>query len=138
MIGTLSDGKNLKLDEVLSSRSPAEIIQSALVLEFKKAGYSAIPAIKRPASGQWVIDLTKTEIKMDQTSEFTNLKAACKVLMGMDVYKAGQLAKCFQYEATASKTDIRDRDQLAGYVLQDAIQLVMLKAMPELHTLFNN
>lgn len=137
VLGTVSDDSNRKLDDVVSSRSAAEIIQTALGLEFKRAGYTVIPVTKRPATEQRVIDLTKTEIKLDQISAFTNIKVTCQVLMAMDVYKAGQLIKRLQYEATSSKTDIKDRDMLAGNVLRDALQTVMLQATPELHNLFS-
>lgn len=136
VIGTVSDGTNRKLDEVFSSRSPAEIIQAALGLELKRAGYTVNPVTKHPGAGQQVIDLTKTEIILDQTSELTNIKVTCRVLAGMDVYKSGQLIKRLQYEAASSKTDIKDRDTLAQSALQDALQAVMLQVTSELHNLF--
>lgn len=137
VLGTVSDGDDRKLDEVFSSRSPAEIIQTALGLELKKAGYTPVAATKRSGGEQRVIDLTRTEIKLDQISALTNIKSKCQVLTGMDVYKAGQLVKRVQYEATSSKTDIKDRDMLAGNVLEEALQSVMLTAIPELHSLLN-
>lgn len=137
VLGTVSDGKNRKLDDLVSSRSAAEIVQTALGLELKRAGYAVIPVTKRPAAAQRAIDLTKTEIKLDQVSEFTNIKVTCQVLMGLDVYKAGELMKRLQYETSVTKTDIRDRDILAGNVLQEALQSVMLQATPELHDLFS-
>lgn len=136
VLGAVSDGENKKLDDVVSSRSAAEIIQTALGLEFKRAGYIVIPVTKRPTVEQRVIDLTKTEIRLDQISDFTNIKVTCQVMMGMDVYKAGQLVKRVQYEAKSTKTDIKDRDMLAGNVLQEALQSAMLQATPELHNLF--
>ncbi len=138
VVGTVSDGENRKLDDVFSSRSAAEIIQTALGLEFKRAGYTVIPATSRPTAEQQVIDLTKSEIKLDQISELTNIKVTCQVLSNMDVYKAGKLIKRVQYAATSSKTDIKDRDLLAGNVLQEALQSVMLQATPEIHTLFSH
>lgn len=138
VLGTVSDGENRKLDDVVSSRSAAEIMQTALGLELKRAGYSVIPVTKRPATGPRVVDLTKTEIKLDQISELTSIKATCRVLMGMDVYKTGQLVKRLQYEAASTKTDMRDRDLLAGDVLQEALQSVMLQAAPELHSIFGH
>ncbi|NTV48710.1 MAG: hypothetical protein HGB32_03135 [Geobacteraceae bacterium] len=136
MLGTVLDSDNRKIDEVISSRSPAEIIQAAFRLEFKKAGYTVIPVTKRPDVVQRVIDLTKNEIRLDQTSELTNIKVTCQVLAGMDVYKSGQLIKRLQYEASASKADIRDRDLLAGNVLLETLRSLMQQAVPELHTLF--
>jgi hypothetical protein len=84
-----------------------------------------------------VIDLTKTEIDLEQISDLVDLKATCRVLVGMDVFKDGQQIKRFQYESTASRTDIKERDMLARNVLEDALQSVVLKAMPDLQALFN-
>lgn len=135
-IGKVTGTDNQSIDELSSPRSPAEIIQGAFGQEFKKAGYTVIPASKRPDAGQRVIDLTKTEIELEQISALGNIKATCRVLAGMDVIMNGQLIKRVQYESTASRTDIRDRDLLAGKVLEDALQSAMLQAVPELHSLF--
>lgn len=135
VLGVVKDDDNKNIDEVFSPRSPAEIIQSAFGLEFKKAGYTIIPTTRRPDAGQRVIDLTRTEIELEQTSDLADLKAKCRVLVGVDLFKDGQQIKRFQYEATSSRTDIKDRDLLAETVLKDALQSVMLKAMPELHSL---
>lgn len=137
VLGTVKDGDNKNIDEVFSSRSPAEIIQAALGQELKRAGYTVIPTTKRPAAKQRVIDLTKSVIELDQISDLADLKAKCRVLMGVDVFKNGQQIKRIQYESTSSKTDIKDRDMLARNVLEDALQSVMLEVMPDLHSLFN-
>lgn len=136
VLGKVKDDENKQIDEVFSPRSPAEIIQAAFGLEFRKAGYTVIPTAKRPAADQRVIDLTKTEIDLEQTSDLADIKVKCRVLVGMDVLKNGQLIKRLQYETSSSKTDIRDRDMLARVVLEDALQSIMLKAVPELHSLF--
>lgn len=136
VIGKVTGTDSRTIDDLSSPRSPAEIIQAALVQEFKKAGYTAIPAGKHPAAEQRVIDLTKTEIELEQISALGNIKATCRVVMGVDVTRNGQLIKRVQYESTSSRTDIRDRDMLAGNVLEGALQSIMLQAVPELHTLF--
>lgn len=137
VIGKVLDDDKNPIDEVSSPRSPAEIIQEAFALEFKKAGYTVIPSTKRPGPDQRVIDLTKTEINVEQISDLADLKAKCRVLVGVDVFKGGQLIKRLQYEATSSKTDIKDRDLLARSVLEDALQSVMQKAVSELQSLLN-
>jgi len=137
VIGKVTDPENRTIDELISPRSPAEIIRGAFGQEFKKAGYTVIPVSTRPATGQRVIDLTKMEIKLEQISDFADLKATCRVLVGMDIFRDGQLIKRVQYESTSSRTDIRDRDMLAGNVLEDTLQALMLQAVPELHSLFN-
>ncbi len=136
VIGKVMDGESRQIDEVLSPRSAAEIIQAAFGQEFRMAGYTVIPTTKRYGGEQRVIDLTKTEIKLDQTSDLADIKAKCRVLVGLDIFKNGQLIKRLQYETSSSKIDVKDRDLLAGNVLQDTLQSLMLKAMPDLNTLF--
>ncbi|MDD2582647.1 MAG: hypothetical protein PHR66_11695 [Desulfuromonadaceae bacterium] len=137
VLGNIKDDDNKNIDEVYSSRSPAEIIQAAFGQEFKKAGYTVIPATKRTGSEQRVLDLTASKIELEQISDVMDIKAKCRVLVGVDVFKNGQLIKRLQYEATSSKTDVKDRDLLAGSVLQDALQSIMLQAAPELQSILN-
>ncbi|MHB8058018.1 MAG: hypothetical protein ACYDHC_09005 [Desulfuromonadaceae bacterium] len=135
VLGKVRNDDNIVIDEITSPRSPAEIIQSALVLEFNRAGYTVIPVTKRPAAAQQVLDLTKAEIELEQISDLANLKVKCRVLAGLDIYKNGQHIKRVQYESTASRTDIKDRDLLAKNVLEDALKSLMREAVPELHTM---
>ncbi len=135
-IGKITDGDNMKIDDVVSPRSPAEIIQAALVLELKKGGYTVTPTTKHHDGEQQVIDITKAEIKLEQVSALADLKATCRVLVGMDVFKNGKMVKRLQYESESSKTDVKDRDFLAKSVLEEALQSIMLKATPDLHGLF--
>jgi len=137
VLGKVKDDDNNTIDEVFSPRSPAEIIQAAFGRELKRAGYAVVLTTKRSADQKRAIDLTKTEIDLEQISDLVDLKATCRVLVGMEVFKNGQQIKQFQYESTSSKTDIKDRDMLARNVLEDALQSVTLKAMPDLQGLFN-
>lgn len=136
VIGEVTDGENKKIDEVDSPRSPSEIIQAAFALELKRGGYTVLPGSKSHEGDRWVIDLTKTEIKLEQVSELSNLKAKCRIVVGMDIYKSGKLVKKLEYEASSSNTDIKDRDILAKKVLEDALQSIMMKAVPDLDSLF--
>lgn len=135
VIGKVKDDDNKVIDELFSPRSPAEIVQEAFSREFRKAGYTVINSTKRPAAEKRVLDLSKSEIDLEQITDIADLKVKCRVQVGVDVFKDGQQTKRFQYETTSSRTDIKDRDMLAGKVLDDALQSVMLKAMPELHGL---
>jgi hypothetical protein len=137
VLGKVKDDDNRIIDEVFSTRSPGEIIQAAFGQEFKRAGYTVVPATTRPDGDHLVIDLTKTEIELEQISDMADLKAKCRLLVGVDLFKNGQQIRRLQYESTSSKTDIKDRDMLARNVLEDALQSIMMKAMPELHALLS-
>lgn len=137
VLGKVTNNDNEQIDDVSSPRSPAEIIQAAFSQELRKAGYTVISSATRPSDDHWVIDLAKTQIELDQTSAIADIKAKCRVQVSAEVFRNGQLIKRFQYEAASSKTDIKDRDLLAANVLQDALQSVMLQAVPDLIGLFN-
>lgn len=136
VLGNVMNDEKKKIDEIMSPRSGAELIQAALEQELKKSGYSVMPVAKKPAKSTYLVDLTKTDIDLDQISDTVDLKATCKIIAGMDIYKNGTLIKKLQFEAMSSKTDIKDRDRLARTVLQEALQSVMSKATPELYELF--
>lgn len=136
VLGKVMDDDKKKIDEILSPRSGAELIQAALEQELKKSGYSVVATANKPAKSTYLVDLVKTDIDLDQVSDTVDLKANCKVVVGMDIYKNGTLLKKLQFESMSSKTDIRDRDKLARNVLREALQSVMSKATPELHELF--
>jgi hypothetical protein len=136
VLGKVKDDDNNTIDEVFSPRSPAEIIQEAFSQEFRSAGYTVIAVTKRPAAAERVLDLTKTDIEVEQVSDLADLKATCKIVVGVDVYSKDQQIKRLQYESKSSKIDIKDRDMLARIVLEDALQSLMREAMPDLHKLF--
>jgi hypothetical protein len=135
VLGKVKDDDNNTIDEVFSPRSPAEIIQEAFAQEFRNAGYTVLTVTTRPAADVRVLDLSKTIIELDQISDLADLKATCRVVVGVDVYKNGQQIKRLQYESMSTKTDIRDRDMIARNVLEDALRSVMREAMPDLHNL---
>lgn len=135
VVGKVKNDEDKQIDEVFSPRSPSEITQSALAQEFKKAGYTIFTVSKRPETASWVIDLTSTEIDLEQISSITDIKAKCRILLGVDVIKNGQMVKRLQYESSSSKRDIKDRDLLARNVLEDALQAVIRRAMPDLNSI---
>lgn len=132
VIGKVTDDENKKIDELFSPRSPAELAQSALSQELKRTGYTVLPVAKRPDTHTKLIDISKVDISLNQLSDFADLKATCRVLIALDIYKNGKLIRKLEYQSLSSKTDIKDRDLLARVVLQEAFKSVMTKALPDL------
>jgi len=132
VLGKVTDDENKMIDELFSPRSPAELAQSALSLELKRTGYTVLPVAKRPDAHTKLIDISKVDISLNQLSDFADLKATCRVLVALDIYKNGELIRKLEYQSLSSKTDIKDRDLLARVVLQEALQSVMTKALPDL------
>jgi hypothetical protein len=138
VLGKVSDDRNRQLDEVFSSQSPAEIIQTSLKEELQRAGYSVISATALPDNGQWVVNLSQSRIEVQQLSSMMTLKVNCQLLVRIDLLRNGEEVKWIQYEISSSGTDVKDRDTLAGKVLQEVLKSLMQKVVPELHALFRS
>lgn len=130
VLGKVTDDENKKIDELTSTRSPAEMAQAALVQELRRAGYNVFPVSQRPASHAKLLDIAKVDVVLDQVSDFADLKATCRVVVDVDIYRNGQLVRKQQYQAASTKTDIKDRNLLARAVFDEAMQAVMLNAVP--------
>lgn len=130
VLGKVTDDENKKIDELTSTRSPAEMAQAALVQELRRSGYNVFPVSQRPASHAKLLDIAKVDVVLDQVSDFADLKATCRVVVDVDIYRNGQLVRKQQYQAASTKTDIKDRNLLARAVLDEAMQAVMLNAVP--------
>ncbi len=136
VIGTVKDHDGMEIDKIFSPRSPLDIVQSALSLELRKAGYTVQTVTAKPAGPVREIDLTNAGIVLDQVSSLADLKATCHMDVQLDAGKNGQLIKKLHYESTYSNTTVKDRDLLAGTVLQEALHSLMEKAVPEIVRVF--
>lgn len=135
VIGIVKDDDGKKIDEVMSSKSAEELIQDALTQELRRSGYTVVATASRQPDQVKTVELTKVDLALEQISDIADLKASCRISVSLDVYKKGQLVKKLQYESKNSDRSIKDRNLLAGKVLQDALQSAMQKAVPDLITI---
>jgi len=131
-IGTVTNSDGIKIDEIFSPRSPAELVQRALSLELKRAGYTLHTVTTKPAGPEKAIDLIMVEVVVDQVSTFPDLTAICRIDVRLEVIKNGQVLKKLHYDAAASKKDVNGRDRMAGTVLQEALHSIMLRVVPDI------
>lgn len=131
-LGAVTDGEGWVIDSLYSPSSPADLVRSALTQEMRQSGYSIFSTTTGPIKIQKLIDITKAEITLDQISDFSDIKATCKIVLGMDVYKNGQLSRKLEYMASSTRTVVTDRDLLARKLLQENLHTVMKNAVPDL------
>ncbi|BCS52714.1 hypothetical protein [Geobacter sp. SVR] len=132
VLGDVKNDDGNKIDEIYSPLSPAQLLQNALSQELKRAGYAVIPTTVRAAAPVKEVFLSRSEVTVDQDESSVGLKATCRIVMTLEVSKGGQLLKKVTYETRYSDTNIKDRDLLAKSILQETLQAVMRKAVPEL------
>jgi len=132
VIGKVENEDGDTIDEVMSPLSGYELVQDALGQELRKAGYGVIPSVARPGAKANAIDLVKVNLSLDQVSSLTDIKATCRMIVSLEVFKNGALVKKLQYDSTFNKTDIQDRNLVAKVLLRDTLQAAMKRAVPDI------
>lgn len=131
VLGDVTDDDGKVIDHLTSPRSATELVQAALVQEFKQSGYNVIPTTNKHAEAQRAVEVSRAEVVINQVSDFADIKATCKLLIGLNIRKNGHVVRRLQYETKYTKTDIKDRDLLVHTVFREALQSAMRQAIPE-------
>ena len=131
-LGEVTDDDGKVIDHLTSPRPPAELIQAALVQEFKQAGYSTLAVSTIRADAAQVVEVHRVELTINQVSNLVEIKATCKLLIDIDIRKNGQVIRKLQYASKYTQTDIKDRDLLVQTVFSQTLQAVMRQAVPEI------
>jgi len=131
-LGSVTDPDNVKIDEIYSPRSGYELVQSALALELKQAGYNVFEPAVKPAAAANLLYLSKVEIVLDQVSSLYDINASAKLNMEIDLFRNGQFQRKLRYDLSASKIDIKDRGQVVRSLLKEILQSAMKYAVPDL------
>lgn len=135
VLGDVTDNDGKLIDHLTSPRSPAELVQDALTQEFQQAGYSVFPTTTKHPDATRALEVSRADVVINQVSGLADIRATCKLLIGIDVRKNGVVVRKLQYEAAYTKTDIKDRDLLVRTVFSQAMQSAMRQAVPELVTI---
>ena len=132
VIGNVNNYDGSKIDEIMSLQSPSELVRDALGQELRKAGFTVIHATSNPATQSNILNLINVDLSLDQQSDIVDIKANCRLIISIDVFKKGVLIKRLQYDSTFNKSDIKDRNLLAKAVLQETLQSAMQRAVPDI------
>ena len=132
VLGSVTDYENKKIDSLTSPRSAAEMVRAAMEQELKRAGYTVFPHSDNKKQKAHLLTIVKADITLDQHSDLADIKATCRIMLDVDIYKDGLFVRKQQYQASSSKTDIKDRDLLARAVLDEAMQGLMQNVVPSI------
>jgi len=136
VLGSVTDPDNIKIDEIYSPRSGYELVQAALALELKQAGFNVYEPAAKPASAQYLLSLSKVEFVLDQISSLYDINVSAKLGMEIDLFKNGEFQRKLRYDLSASKIDIKDRGTVAQTLLKDTLQSAMKYAVPDIVAAF--
>jgi len=131
VLGTVTDADNIKIDEIYSPRSSYELVQDALALELKQAGFNVFVPTTKPASAANLLYLSKVEFVLDQVSALTDINVSAKLNMEIELFRNGEFQKKLSYDLSASRIDIKGRDLVARTLLKETLQSAMKYAVPD-------
>ena len=131
VLGSVTNSDKVRIDELYSPRSGYELVQRALALELKQAGFNVFEPAANPASAANLLYLSKVEFSLDQVSSFTDIHVSGKLNIEIDLSKNGQFQRQLRYSLSSSRIDVKDRDLLARSLLKEMLQSAMLNAVPD-------
>ena len=91
VIGNVNNYDGSKIDEIMSLQSPSELVRDALGQELRKAGFTVIHATSNPATQSNILNLINVDLSLDQQSDIVDIKANCRLIISIDVFKNGVL-----------------------------------------------
>ena len=136
VLGSVTDPDNIKIDEIYSPRSGYELVQDALALELKQAGFNVYEPAAKPASATHLLYLSKVEFVLDQVSSLYDINVAAKLNMEIDLFRNGKFQRKLRYELSSSRIDIKERDLVARALQRDILQSAMKYAVPDVVAAF--
>ena len=131
-IGREKDSYGLVNDEILSERSPEDMMLDAIKRELTAAGYRVETGATMPPGVTKGVDLTKVQIEVDETAGIPKIDATGRVRISVDVWKKGVVVKKLNYGSEVSDTAIINRDLLPREIIERGLRGVLKQAVPDI------
>ena len=133
VLGNIFDKDGEKVANVVTSRSPNDLIIDVFSQELKSSGYKAVQVIKSLPTGVGKgLRIVDVKIDLDKTTKLFMSEATCSVKITVQPWRDGNATNTLKYEAVLTTSKITDRDRIVTDILQKTLQKVMAKAMPEI------
>lgn len=135
VLGEVKNNNGEKVGAIVTDTVPADLVSDALTREFKAAGYAVLPAQALPGDVAKGINLSSVAIKLSEVSGLIRAEAKGTLDISVEVWRDGRKLKKLDYEAEYSDAAIAGKDQLLPDILQNLVQAVMKRAVPEISKL---
>ncbi len=131
VIGTEKNGDGDITDNIVSPRSPVEMLMDASAREFKAAGYNVLTADAFPTGATKGIRLVAASIKMEEIDRIYKIETKCTVQVTVEPWRNGAALKRLNYENSYSDSTILDRETILNKTLQTTLQELMARVVRE-------
>jgi hypothetical protein len=132
VLGKVSDDDGKELSKIVTDMSPAGLVMDALSQELKRAGYNVVMSASSGEPGGKALVLQEASVLLDETHSVMKDEARCTVKIAIKPIPQGVAVGVAGYEAQYSDTAVANREQLPSDTLQNALQLLMTRAVPDI------
>ena len=132
ILGGITNKDGEQLGNIVTDAAPADILTDAFVQELKGAGYNIIQNKTLPRETAKGLKIESVTIKLDEVKSPFKDDAKCKVKISVEPWRKGQAMNKLEYEAEYSDSAITDREELLSKTMLQAIQTIMIRAVPEI------
>jgi hypothetical protein len=131
VIGEIKNSNGDNSGNIISARSPMDIVMDAFTQEFRAAGYNVLPVNTLPAGVSKGIRLNSVVIEMAEVDSLYKLKTKCTVKVAIEPWQNGKPIKELNYESSYTDSTLIDRDLFLLKSLQATMQELMARVVRE-------
>ena len=131
VIGETKNSKGENAGNIISARSPMDIVMDAFTREFKGAGYNVMPVNALPAGVAKGIRLNSVAIELEEVNKLYKLETKCTVKIALEPWRNGMAIKTLNYENSYTDSTLIDRDLFLLKSLQTTLQELMARVVRE-------
>jgi|GEM_PF-1561025 len=134
VIGAVKDADGEKVNDLVVSSMPADLISAMLAEELTNAGYLVKQTKSIPEQPVKVVRLSLVKLSLDEKLSVLNFKldATAAVSIGVELRNNGAKLQAFDYRASYSDSDFKEGDLLGALILKNAIRDIMKQAVPDI------
>lgn len=131
VIGETKNSKGENTGNIISVRSPMDVVTDAFTQEFKAAGYNVVPVNAFPLEVAKGIRLNSVVIQLDEVNSLYKIETKCTVKVAFEPWRNGKAIKILNYENTYTDSTLIDRDLFLLKSLQTTLQELMARVVRE-------
>ena len=132
VLGEITNKDGEKVGNIVTDTAPADLLTDAFTQEFRAAGYNVIQERPMPQDAAKGVKLKSVTIELKEKKSLVKVDAKCRVKISVEPWRNGKAMKLLEYEAEYSATDIVGREDPLPKTMQQALQTLMTRSVPEI------
>jgi hypothetical protein len=131
VIGEVKNRKGENSGNIISARSPMDMVMDAFTQEFRAAGYNVLLVNPVPAEASKGIKVNSVVIELEEVNSLYKIETKCTVKVALEPWRNGKVIRKLDYENSYTDSTLIDRDLFLLKSLQTTMQELMAQVVRE-------